>query len=248
MTASYTWSRFDGTADVLSPWLEANRFGVGGAQGVQDNNNIDPGEWSLSSLDVPERLVLSYVVDLPFGKGHRLLSGVSGVSDKIISGWSVNGISTFQDGFPLAFFSASANTLVNNFAVGFAGPGTGAGISRPNFISGCNPNLPGSPTERISKYFNTACYAQPGPFEFGNEPRVSPYLRAQGIANYDFSINKRTAITERFKLEFRSEFFNLFNRKQLSPPNTQVGAGQFGQVTAQYNQPRLVQFGLKLSF
>jgi hypothetical protein len=248
VTAAYTWSRFDGTADVLSPWLEANRFGVGGAQGVQDNYNIDPGERSLSSFDVPQRLVVSYVVDLPFGKGSKLFSGASGVTDKLISGWSVNGISTFQDGFPLAFLSANANTLVNNFAVGFAGPGTGAGISRPNFKDGCDPNLPGSPTDRIGKYFNTACYTQPGPFEFGNEPRVSPYLRAQGIANYDFSINKRTTITERFKLEFRSEFFNLFNRKQLSPPNTQVGAGQFGQITSQYNQPRLVQFGLKLSF
>ena len=73
-------------------------------------------------------------------------------------------------------------------------------------------------------------------------------LRAQGVNNFDLSISKRTEITERMGLEFRTEFFNLFNRVQFSPPNTQPGAAQFGQVTAQYNQPRLVQFALRLKF
>ena len=77
---------------------------------------------------------------------------------------------------------------------------------------------------------------------------MSPLLRAQGIANFDFAVSKKTAVTERFNLEFRSEFFNLMNRKQLGPPNTQVGAAQFGQVTTQINLPRLVQFGLRLGF
>ncbi len=247
LIGSYTYSRLQGTADVLSPWLEANRFGVGGAQGVQDNNNIS-GEKSLSSFDLPNRLVISYVLDLPFGKGKHWLGNVRGVADKLLSGWAVNGITTFQDGFPLAFMDASANTLTNFFAVGNAGPGTGAGITRPNFVSGCQPSIGGSAQSRISKWFNTGCYTLPGPFEFGNEPRVDPNLRAQGINNFDFSASKNTRIAEKFTLEFRSEFFNLFNRVQFSPPNTQPGAAQFGQVTAQYNLPRLVQFGLRLKF
>ena len=134
LLVSYTHSRFEGSADVLSPWLEANRFGVGGAQGVQDNNNI-AAERSLSSFDLPNRLVVSYVMDLPFGKGKKLLGRIHGAADKLVSGWAVNGITTFQDGFPLAFIDASNNTLVNNFAVGNAGPGTPAGsrgrTSRP---------------------------------------------------------------------------------------------------------------------
>ncbi len=143
---------------------------------------------------------------------------------------------------------ASNNTLVNNFAVGNAGPGTGAGITRPNFVAGCDPVIGGPAQQRLGGWFKTSCYTLPGPFEFGNEPRVSALLRAQGINNFDFSIAKRTEITETVGLEFRTEFFNLFNRVQFSPPNTQTGAAQFGQVTAQYNQPRLLQFALRLRF
>jgi hypothetical protein len=247
LIGSYTYSKFEGTADVLSPWLEANRFGVGGAQGVQDNNNI-AGEKSQSSFNLPHRLVISYVLDIPIGKGKHWLGNVHGAADKLLSGWAVNGITTFQSGFPLSFMDANANTLTNFFAVGNAGPGTGAGITRPNFVAGCQPSIAGTAQSRIGKWFNTACYTLPGPFEFGNEPRVDPTLRAQGINNFDFAATKNTRITEKVTIEFRSEFFNLFNRVQFSPPNTQPGAAQFGQVTAQYNQPRLVQFGLRLKF
>ena len=245
---AYTWSHFRGSADVLSPWLEANRFGVGGAQGVQDNNNVKAGESSISSFDVPHRLVLSYVVDLPFGKGKHFLPDVTGVAGKLISGWGVNGITTFQSGFPLAMMNASPNTLVNNWGIGNAGPGTGAGVTRPNVVAGCDKTVSGSKGDLLKKYFNTACFSAPGAFEFGNEPRVDGDLRAMGQNNFDFVLLKNTKLTERFGLQFRAEAFNLFNRVQFSPPNTQFGAAQFGQVTAQYNQPRLLQFGLRLSY
>ncbi len=249
LLGSYTWSHMTGTVDVLSPWLEANRNNVGGGQGVQDNLNIRGGEYSLSSFDVPHRAVISYVYDLPFGKGQRFLGNVRGVSDKLISGWGLNGITTFQSGFPLALMDASPNLLETDFAIGNGGPGPpGAGVSRPNVVAGCDPAISGSAQSRLSKWFNTACFVQPGPWEFGNEPRVDPILRSQGIANYDFSVSKKTTITERVNLAFRAEFFNIFNRVQFSPPNTQPGSATFGQVTAQYNQPRLIQFGLRLSF
>jgi len=245
---SYSRSRYEGSVDVLSPWLEANRFGVGGGQGVQDNNNIKKGEYSLSSFDVPHRLVVSYVFDLPFGKGKRWLNGVSGVSNKLVSGWGLNGITTLQSGFPLAFIMASPNTLVNNFAIGNAGPGTGAGVTRPNIVAGCNKSVSGSKGELLQKNFNTACFVAPGALEFGNAPRVDPDLRAWGINNFDVTVVKTTDISERFKLQFRAEVFNLFNRVQFSPPNTQVGSSTFGRITAQYNNPRLLQLGLRLSF
>src|SRR5207253_10727456 len=115
--------------------------------------------------------------------------------NKLVSGWGINGVTTFQSGFPLSFMDASPNALVNNFGIGNAGPGTGAGVTRPNFLSGCNAAISGDATSRIGKWFNTSCFQVPGAFEFGNEPRVDPNLRAQGIDNFDFSVSKRTELT-----------------------------------------------------
>ncbi len=250
LMASYTRSHMTSDADVLSPWLEANRYDVGGGQGVQDNTNIKGGEYSRSSFDVPNRLVLSYVVDLPFGNGHHFLSSARGVTEKLVGGWSVNGITTIQSGFPLALMDASPNLFETDFAIGNGGPGPpGAGVSRPNYTPGCDKNFAASSLQaHLAEWFNASCFTQPGQFEFGNEPRVDPSMRADGVKNFDFSLSKRTTITERVSLAFRAEFYNIFNRVQFSPPNTQPGSSTFGQVTAQYNQPRLIQFGMRLMF
>jgi hypothetical protein len=247
---SYTRSHMTSDADVLSPWLEANRNNVGGGQGVQDNTNIKGGESSISSFDAPNRLVLSYVLDLPFGKGKHFFNSAHGITDKLIGGWSINGITTLQNGFPLALMDASPNLFETDFGIGNGGPGPpGAGVSRPNYTPGCDKTFPAaSLQDHLTHWFNTACFPQPGPFEFGNEPRVDSAMRADGVKNFDFSISKRTAITEQVSLAFRAEFYNIFNRVQFSPPNTQPGSATFGQVTAQYNQPRLIQFGMRLMF
>jgi Carboxypeptidase regulatory-like domain/TonB-dependent Receptor Plug Domain len=254
MTLSYTRSSMNGTADVLSPWVEANRYGVGGAYGVQDNNNINgnstnPGEYSKGSFDTPDRVVFNYVLNLPFGHGQRFLHNANGVVNQLVGGWAINGISTFQSGFPMAFSNAVANNLETFFAAGNAGPGTGAGVTRPNFVQGCNPNVSGKPGTKLGKYFNTACYTAPDTWAFGNEPRVSPYLRNQGIDNTDFSAAKSIVFHDRYNLNFRAEFFNIFNWTQFAPPNTQPDAGAvFGTVTSQYNQPRLIQMSARFSF
>lgn len=73
-------------------------------------------------------------------------------------------------------------------------------------------------------WFNTSCYTVAPPFAFGNEPKVSPVLSAQGIDNFDFSLVKKTAITECINPQFRAEFFNLFNIVQFAPPGEQLGA------------------------
>ena len=92
--AAYTNEKLLTNTDTLTTWLES---GVGE---VQDWNNLK-GEWSLSSQDVSQRLVLSYVYDLPFGHGQRYVSDASGIAGKAVSGWGVDGITTFQKGFPL---------------------------------------------------------------------------------------------------------------------------------------------------
>jgi hypothetical protein len=201
---------------------------------VQDPTNLN-AEKSLTSFSAAQRLVVSYVVDLPIGRGKHFLGSVHGVADKLVSGWGVSGVTTFQTGLPLAL--TTATNLTNSLGGG----------SRPNVISN-NVTMSGSAQSRLNEWFNIAAFAQPAAFTFGSESRTDPVLKAAGIANYDFTVVKNTALTERFKLEFRTEFFNLFNRVQFADPGTSLGNPQFGIVTSTQNLPRLVQFGLRLNF
>ena len=205
--------------------------------GVQNWYNLR-AEKALSSFDSHQRLVVSYVYDLPFGKGRKYLSGVNGFADRFISGWGVNGVSTFQSGFPLGL-TATPNVT-----------GLNTGL-RPNVVGGCNKEVSGSAQSRISGWFNTSCFTVPASYTFGNESRTDPQLRSPGIANYDMALFKRTAITERFNLEFRAEAFNLFNRVQFGQPNlvaTTAANSTFGVISTQLNQPRLMQLAMRLRF
>jgi hypothetical protein len=245
LSVAYTNAKLISDTDTLTAWLET---GVGG---IQDNNNLR-GERSLSSQDIPQRLVISYVLDLPVGKGKRYLAGVGGTTDKIVGGWGIDGVTIFQRGFPLVFTNGQVN-----------GTTLFGGGSRPNLIPGCNPSASGSATSRLGspnelnapRWFNAVCFAAPADFTFGNEQRVDPRLRAEGIDNFDFALFKiaRFASNERFGFELRTEFFNIFNRTQFAPPNTiccTANNQNFGVVTATApgTNPRLVQFGLKFLF
>ena len=185
---------------------------------------------------MPHRFILSYVLDLPFGQGKRFLGGVTGIAGKLVSGWGINGISTFQSGFPLHF--TTSTNITNSFGGG----------SRPNMVSGCEAAISGTAQSKISKWFNTACYTAPPAFTFGNAPRNEARLRAAGISNWDVSIFKGTKIGEQVGLQFRAEFFNIANRVQMGYPGQALGVAQFGVVSSQQNNPRLVQFVLRLSF
>jgi hypothetical protein len=234
LLVAYTNAKLISDTDTLTAWLET---GVGG---IQDNNNLR-GERSLSSQDVPQRMVVSYVLDVPLGKGKRYLAGVGQAMDRIIGGWGIDGVTIFQRGFPLVFTNGQVN-----------GTTLFGGGSRPNIVAGCDQARSGA--SRIGEWFNTSCYTAPADFTFGDEARVDPRLRSQGIDNFDFSVFKRARFAnERLGLEFRTEFFNLFNRTQFAPPNTiccTTNNPNFGVVTATApgTNPRLVQFGLKFLF
>jgi hypothetical protein len=248
LLVSYTHAHLEGTADVLTGYLETSRFGVGGQSGVQDNDNLSL-EYSKSSFDVPNRVVISYSLTLPFGRGQHFLSNANGFVDRTIGGWTLNGILTFQDGFPIAFQDSTPNALQANFAVGFAGPGLPAGVTRPNYTAGCTRAISGSPISKLTKYFNTSCFAAPAAYQFGNEPRVDPTLRAEGVDNLDLSLAKKVLITEGVGFEFRAESFNLFNRVQFAPPTAQADVpSTFGVVSSQVNQPRLLQLSGRINF
>jgi hypothetical protein len=226
--ASYTWSKFISNTDTITTWLDPTGT-------IQDYNNLR-GERALLGSDVPQHLVVSYVNDLPIGKGHQLLGNVSGALGKLISGWGINGISTFQSGLPLGF-STNVN-LTNSFNGG----------SRPNVTAGCDKIISGSAQSRLNQWFNTSCFTQPAAFTFGTESRLDPKLRSAGISNWDFAVFKTTALSERFGLQFRTEFFNLFNRVQFAQPGLAQGNPSYGVISSQSNSPRLVQFALRLSY
>jgi hypothetical protein len=232
LLVSYSWSKNTGNGETIDGHTENS------VPGVPQNYYNWSGEHSLISYDTPHLLVLSYVLDLPLGKGRRFLGNVTGATDKLISGWGVNGVTTFQSGFPVALL-AQATSLSTNF---------GAGLPRPNVTGGCEKVPDGSSQSRINQWFNTSCFSQPNTFGFGSEARTDPNIRQAGIANYDFSLFKNTHVTERFNLQFRAEFFNLFNRVQFGPPGNTLGTAQFGVVSTQINNQRLVQLGLRLTF
>ncbi len=238
LLVAYTNAKLLATADTLTSWLEGN--GTGGVAGIQDWTNLK-AERSLASQDVSQRLVISYVLDLPVGHGKKYLSGLQGVSDKFVSGWGIDGVTVFQRGFPLKITYGGGTPL--------SLLGVGIGTLRPNVTAGCNKSARGT-SPRLSKWFNTACFTAPPLWGFGSESRVDSSLRQDGVKNFDFSVFKRTTFGpgERMNLEFRTEFFNIFNHAQFAAPNTTQVSPNFGVVTSTLGNPRQVQFGLRFAF
>ncbi|MGA7339255.1 MAG: carboxypeptidase-like regulatory domain-containing protein [Terracidiphilus sp.] len=234
LQGAYTWGKLLSNTDNTSSFQD----GQGGIGVVQDNNNLK-AEKSVSQQDIANNLVINYGIDLPFGPGQAYLSHLNGAADAVIGGWRINGITTFRSGIPIAL-EAAGNGL-SQF---------GANSIRPNFTAGCAKSGPGSPHSaiRADEWFNTACFTQPGNFSFGNEPRVDPKMKSEGEDNFDTSINKSFDLTEKVKLKFSTEIFDLFNHAQFAEPNVDLFSPGFGQVGHQTNLPRTVQFAMRVSF
>ena len=231
--ANYSWSKFLSNAESSTAAVESHALGV-----VQDNTNLR-AEKSYLSFDVPHRLVVSYILDLPVGRGKRYLSKQGALTENLISGWNATGINSFQSGFPTAI-TATANLLATTY---------GAGTIRPNVVPGCHKVLAGSTTARVragQPVLNAACFT--APTTFGNEPRTDGQARTQGLDNWDFSIGKTTPLTENVNLVFRGEAFNVLNNVQFGDPNLSSASALFGIITTQANSPRLLQFSLRLNY
>jgi Carboxypeptidase regulatory-like domain len=236
--AAYTNAKLLSNTDTLTTWLE------GGVGSPQDWNNLK-GEKSLSSQDVSQRLVISYVYDLPFGHGQRYMSDASGVVGKVVSGWGIDGVTTFQKGFPLPISFGGSNGISNaGFSQNFS--------LRPNVVPGCNKSVAHTfvPNSNNINWFNTSCFVAPAEWGFGDESRVDATIRGAGINNWDFALFKTTNFGPENKLglQFRAEFFNTFNRVQFAQPGGTLGSPTFGIVNAQLNSPRLIQLALKFLF
>jgi hypothetical protein len=206
---------------------------VGRNAGIQ---NIYDGaaERAVSPNDISRTLVVSGVYALPFGHGQKFGSGWNRAEDLILGGWQLNGIATYQTGFPLVLTTQNTS-------------GSGSLTMRPN-NNGHSALLTGPVESRLNEYFNTAVFSQPAPFTFGNTGRTLPDVRTPGMENIDFSLFKNFQVTEKLQAELRAEAFNLLNQVVFGAPNSVLTSGQFGVISSQANSPRELQFALKLLF
>jgi hypothetical protein len=200
-------------------------------QSHQDSTNIR-ADRSLSDIDIAQRFVMSYIYELPFGRGRRFGSNAPHAVNWVLGGWQFNGITTFQTGAPLAL---SANNTTGLFNI----------KTRPN-NNGKSAKLSGPVDARLSKYFDTTVFSQPSPFTFGNVAERLPDIRTDGVRNFDLSMFKHFSVKEKLRVQFRAEFLNAFNTPRFGGPNASVTSSSFGVISSQANAPRQTQFGLKL--
>jgi hypothetical protein len=203
----------------------------------------------LNSNYHPQRLVINYVWDLPLGKPE-------GVLGKVAEGWSVSGVTAIQDGTPLTLVDTRAGTVFGTAGgnaqlcsgMTYASiPTTGSldqrvagGLSSPEgagFLNGqtqgvfCKPPVLGS--DGVATGFGNT----------GNGILLGP-----GQYNWDFALAKLTKVHEGQTIQFRAEFFNLFNHPQFSNPNLTVNTSTFGQISSASVSSRIIQLALKYSF
>jgi hypothetical protein len=219
LIASYTWSK---NLDYgIGPFAGETL----GATGFQNWNNL-AAEYSSSILDQTHRYILNSVYELPFFRNQK------GPLGKVLGGWQLGGIWSGFSGGPLGVTSAVNNT----FSQG--------GGQRPNW-NGQNPCV-SNPTP--TRWLDAAVFSNPAAYQFGNAPRTYNGCRSDGVAQVDVTFTKNTRFFERFNLQFRAEMFNVTNSARFAPPNQSFGNPQFGVVNAQGNLPRIIQFGLKLTY
>jgi hypothetical protein len=231
---SYTYSRsYDsGFSDNLGSIIGATYFPLPGYQGL---------DWGLSQINLNQNFTASIIYDLPFGKGRHWGANWNAVGNAILGGWEATVIEHATSGFPI-FDVDSNNTSGANLL-----NANGSALIRPNMT--CNPALK-NPT--LAEWFNTACFSQPAAGELGNAPRTLP-VGGPDFVNTDFSIIKHFVPREGWRVDFRTEFFNLWNHPQYGAPGY-AGSGadfntpQFAVINYTVNNPRLVQFALKLAF
>ncbi len=230
--ASYTFSKT----------LDSDGANVGvssGGNGAIGNQDVFRDRYGRSAFDRTHRFILSYVYELPPYGFHQKLLG------DVLNGWSVGGDTTVQSGQALTVTNTNANNVY------------GITSDRAQAVAGCgNPVHSGSVTSKVNSYFNKSCFTTPPVIgddgigtAFGNS--------GVGIANgpkqnnSDLALIKKTSmgwLTEGANIEFRTEFFNMFNTPQFSNPDTSYSDSTFGQITSTAVNPRIIQFALKANF
>ncbi len=202
-------------------------------------NIYDPAaEWAPCYYDETHNLTAYAVYQLPIGTGKQFGNGMGKAANAVVGGWEFSPIMTLHTGFPLALYATGSDPT-----------GTGSRGLRPD-CSGTNTVFGRSPAPAGAGggflWFDPSNYTNPTT-TFGTCAPQMGGLRGPGYYNWDMSFQKNFQITERFRLQFRSDFLNAFNRVNLAAPNTSVDQSTTGVV--QVSQPaRNIQFALKLYF
>jgi hypothetical protein len=230
----YTYSKtYDsGFSDGLGTNLGPTYWPLPGSQKL---------DWGLSQINVDHQFTASLTYALPFGKGKRFGSGWNGALDGVLGNWEADVIERVLSGFPVFVFDSQNQSGVNFQQ-------NAASTNRPNQT--CSGD---SSHHSVLAWFNTSCFSAPIAGELGNASRTP--LSGPGYVNTDFSMIKHLPIREGIRMDFRAEFFNLFNHTQFASPNGDINAAAgspnsstFGTISSTVNNPRLVQFALKLNF
>jgi hypothetical protein len=221
-----------GLSYTYSHWMQATEY-------------LNPGDAEptkmISDLDVPHRLSVSGIFDLPFGKGRRFLSNADGIVNALVGGWQVQGVYTYQSGFPIPFGTFNLATGVT---------------SGDLFYNGGDVSI-GDPT--TDRWFNTDAFTSilSGPATNAtpvNHRRTAPYrfeeARRDSINNIDLSLIKDFVLKRDVRLQLRAEFINVFNEAYFPNPVAGATSSTFGQISAsnQANYARRAQIGVKVVF
>lgn len=226
LLANYTWAKYLDNVEGGSEF-------AGGEGNGYTHPELRFLDKSYSGNDVRHRFIGSSVYELPIGNGKRVniknpfLNGVVG-------GWTIGLIAEIHTGAP---WGAIEQTNLSN---------TFSGSPRPNLT--CDPILEGgrSRNDYLNPWFNTTCFAAPGVGNFGNAARNVGFGPSQ--MNIDSSVNKRWDLTERYRLLFRADFFNVPNRPNFSTPSAVRGRGDFGRITSTRGTGRQIQLNLRFEF
>jgi hypothetical protein len=214
------------------------------ATGNSYNNFFETAvEKSLSGNDLTHDFKFNGIWELPYGHGRRWGSGISGWVNQLLGGWQLSGIASIAGDFP---FTVSMSGLDSSYQGG----------SRPDFAPGVvvdNAMVKYGEVGRDDQgevvYFDSSFisnFQQPMLGTIGNIPRN--WLRGPGWWNADIAVMKHFPVTEESQIQFRAEFFNLFNNVNFGNPNSSLTSSTFGRITGQNGDPRIIQFALKFFF
>jgi len=228
---AYSWSHTadNGLSDGLGSLLSAPYFPL---------PNWRKLDWALSQINLNNSFVASVIYDLPFGQGKRFGSDWNKVTNTLLGGYQVTVIQRISSGFPDPLVDTN-----NQSGSYFQNGGNGDNWNRPDQVTGCN--VRGAQNSRI-QFINPSCFVAPPIGQLGNASRVP--VVGPDFVNTDFSVIKTFPLPREMGLNFRAEFFNLWNHAQFGLPVNDVSSVAFGAVNSTVNNPRLVQFALKMMF
>ena len=229
---AYTYSHTydNGLSDGLGSLLSAPYFPL---------PNWEKLDWALSQINLNNSFTASVIYDLPFGRGKQFGGDWNNATNALLGNWQLTLIERISSGFPVPLIDSN-----NQSGAYFQNGGNGNNWNRPDQVANCDVY---AASHSQHQWLNTACFAAPAAGELGDASRVP--VVGPDFVNTDFSVVKNFALPyKEWGLNFRAEFFNLFNHPQFGMPVNDVSAIGFGAVNSTVNNPRLVQLALKLSF